>query len=517
MKEVKVVRANFGAAKWIGAAAAVAVVVGLTVGGAAAFKVAGGGGAQPEDVLPANAIAFAKLDLNPSAGQKLAAYRLASKIPQVKNKVTSEDTSIKEAIFGSIFTGPTSKSGFGLDYKKDVEPWLGDRIGIGVFPDTTGDKKPEVGIAVAVTDEKAAKVALDKAIVAMNKAAVPVPAVPDEGAPAPVKPKTTGYAFTDGYVILSDTTANATKLAQAGKASSLARSKYAEDVAKLGSGQIGVAWADLAAAYKAIPADQLAKTFGTAKGFLTGVNDPKNASGRVVLGLHADPSFLEVTGKAIDLKGVGSPVKGGTGTALIGSFPAEAWGAVSITGLGKQLGALYTSLTAKGDPTKIKPGLDEMGISSAKQIETLLGAETGVVVGGTALTLDKIEFAVRTRTSDADAALAIVHKELDALPPGAVTIAKITGPDGIVVGRGSSLTAATLSQSGGKLGGTEAFKQVMPDADKADLAAYVDLAKVIALSNSNAQDAASLKPFKALGMTATGGDEPSFRLRVSVR
>jgi hypothetical protein len=55
------------------------------------------------------------------------------------------------------------------------------------------------------------------------------------GKPAPVKPTATGgYAFTNGYVIVSDTTAHAAALAKAGKAGSLAKSRYAEDVKKLG-------------------------------------------------------------------------------------------------------------------------------------------------------------------------------------------------------------------------------------------------------------------------------------------
>ena len=103
--------------KWIGGAVAAVVVVALTVAGVAVVNAMGGGGAQPEDVLPANAMAFSKLDLNPSAGQKLAAYQLISKFPKAKEKVTSEDTSIKESIFGSAFTGSTEKGGLGLDYK----------------------------------------------------------------------------------------------------------------------------------------------------------------------------------------------------------------------------------------------------------------------------------------------------------------------------------------------------------------------------------------------------------------
>jgi hypothetical protein len=246
------------------------------------------------------------------------------------------------------------------------------------------------------------------------------------------------------------------------------------------------------------------------------VGDPTKGSGRIVMGLRADASFLEVTGKAIDVKGLGSPVQAGTGTGLIASFPAEALGAITVTGLGKQVGALYTSLTANGDFMEIKSGLAQVGISSAKQIETLLGAETGVMVGGTGLETSQMEFAVRTRGSDADAALGIIRSALGAFPSGGILqAAKVTGPDGIVVGYGPGLTAAISNRSGSRPAGTEAFKQVMPDADKANFAAYVDLAKVLSMSKIKSQDAAALKPLKALGMTATDGS--SFRLRVSVK
>ena len=533
MEEVKVVRTNLGETRWIGAAAAAAVVVGLTVSGCAAGSTtadppkvvpavaaaAGDAGTQPEDVLPANAIAFAKVNLNPSVMQKVALFRLASKFPKLK---VTEKAPIKESM-SSLFTEPTSKFGPGLDFKKDVEPWLGSQIGVGVFPDLNGDKEPEVGAAIAVTDEKAAKVALDKAIAHMNRAALlakKTALVGEEvagkaGKPAPVKPTATGgYAFTNGYVILSDTTAHATALAKAGKAGSLAKSRYAGDVNKLGPDQIGVMWADMAAVYKAVPADQMA-ALGSLKEAMKGVGDPTKASGRIVMGLRADASFLEVTGKVIDFKGV-APVKARTGTALISTFPTEAWGAVTMTGLGKQVGALYTAFTAKGDTLGMKSGLAQVGISSAKQIEMLLGAETGVMVSGTDLETSQMEFAVRTRGSDADAALGIVRSALGAFPSGGMLqAAKVTGPDGIVVGYGPGLTAAISNRSGSKLGGTEAFKQVMPDADKAHFAAYVDLAKVLSMSKIKSQDAAALKPLKALGMTATDGS--SFRLRVSVK
>lgn len=482
--------------KWVGAAAAVAVVAALAVGGSALVNVLGGGGAQPEDVFPANAIAFAKLDLDPSAGQKLAVYQLARKFPASRDKVTSEESSIKESTFGSIFTGD---SGWGLDYKKDVEPWLGDRVGVGVFPDMDADKKPEVGLAIAVSDHDAAKVALDKAIANASKNQDKV-----------------GYAFADAYVIVSDTTAHAASLVRVGKVTPLTGSAYAADVQKLGEDQIGVAWVDVAASYKAVAQGQANED---TLGLLRGATDAENVSGRLVVGLHADPSFIELTGKGIDIKGVAALAKAGAATeaGMIASFPADVFGAVTSTGLGKAFGALYTSLTASGDSMEIKPMLGALGIDSAAQIETLLGDETGVVVGGT---LDQPEYAVRTATGDANAAYELARRILGAaeFDTGGASVHRVHGPEGIVVGFGSGLTGAITSQSGSTLGSTATFTQVMPGVGQADFAAYVNLAKLMPrLTGDNPGDAASLKPLNALGLTATRGAEPTFRLRLSVR
>jgi Protein of unknown function (DUF3352) len=488
-----------GSMKWIGAAAAVVLVVALSVGGVAIAKVMGGGGAQPEDVLPNSAIAFAKLDLNPSAGQKLAAFRLASRFPTVKGNVTSQDTSIKESLFGSIFTGNAS---WGLDYKKDVEPWLGDRIGVGVFPDMGGDKKPEVALAIAFTDRSAAQAALDKAIAHGGN-----------------KVETVGYAFADGYVIVSDTAAHATALVSAGKVSPLALpawSTYGDDVRSLGSDQIGVAWVDVAASYKLLPQDQL---LNSPLGQLKGTRDPKNASGRLVIGLHADPSYLELTGKAIDLKGAGSLTRDGVvnQAGLMATFPSDVFGAATATGLGKAAGGLYTGLVSGSDAMGVKPMLSAMGIDSAKEVETLLGRETGVAVGGT---IDQPEYAVRTRSDDPDTAYGLARKVLDTAKNDikGITVTKVTGPDGIVVGKGSGLIAAITSASGSKLGSSDSFRQVVPDLDKANFAAYVNLAELMPLlAKDNPKDAASLKPLNALGLTAVGGVEPTVRLRLSFR
>ena len=382
-----------------------------------------------------------------------------------------------------------------------------------MFPDTDGDKDPEVGVAIAFTDRDAAKTALDKAIANVTKK--------QADNKFPVKETGAGgYAFAeDGYVIVSDTTAHATALVEAGKASSLAKSPYTEDVKSLGSDQIGVAWADLAAIYKATPKEALVSSLGMGMipGAPKGANDPSKASGRFVMGVHAASSFLEVSGKVIDLKGVDFLPKPGAdnGTGLITSFPSDLFGAATITGLGKITGDLYTSYTAGNSPMGAQANLHEFGIDSGQQIETLLGTETGIMVSGTK---DKPQFALRTRGGDADAALAIARKAIAASPfVEALAASKVTSPEGIVVSVGSDLTKAVSDPSGSKLGDDQAFQLVAPDSDESLAAGYVNFAKVVPALAENPKDAASLQPLLALGLTTTGGAEPTFRLRLSVR
>jgi hypothetical protein len=99
------------------------------------------------------------------------------------------------------------------------------------------------------------------------------------------------------------------------------------------------------------------------------------------------------------------------------------------------------------------------------------------------------------------------------------TVAKIDGPKGIVVGTGSGLMSAIASQSGSRLGGTDAFSQVMPGFERADVALYVNLAKLVPLlAKDNPKEAASLAPLNALGMTVSGtGDKATERLRLSFK
>jgi len=60
-----------------------ALVGGITYG----LRALSRGGAQPEDALPAGAFAFAEIDLDPPAGQKLDAFRFLRRFPALLDKL----------------------------------------------------------------------------------------------------------------------------------------------------------------------------------------------------------------------------------------------------------------------------------------------------------------------------------------------------------------------------------------------------------------------------------------------
>ena len=79
--------------------AVVVVLVAALIGGVTvAVRGLSGGGSQPEDALPAGAIAFAKIDLDPPAGQKINAIRFLRKFPALKDKV-GLNADLRESLF----------------------------------------------------------------------------------------------------------------------------------------------------------------------------------------------------------------------------------------------------------------------------------------------------------------------------------------------------------------------------------------------------------------------------------
>ncbi|HEX6148259.1 hypothetical protein [Nocardioides sp.] len=135
----------------------------LVAGGAVAALLAVGGGVwaamsffasgpQPSEALPASTVGYASVDLDPSGGQKIEAFRMIEKFPALEKELGGfdADDDILEKVFGDL-----EDECEGLSYTDDVKPWLGHRFAVAAVD--LGERMPTPVGVVQVKDAGAAE------------------------------------------------------------------------------------------------------------------------------------------------------------------------------------------------------------------------------------------------------------------------------------------------------------------------------------------------------------------------
>lgn len=200
-----------------------AVVVLLVPGAVFAWRALDGGGPQPHDVLPADSIGYVRIDMDPSAAQKVEAFRFLRKFPGFKEAtgITDEDDDLRE-LFIDEFSDAT---GCDLDFAEDVEPWLGHRVGAAALPPSDDSGAPGFALALQADDEDAARETFEKAQDCGG----------DEAS--------IGLSYADGYLIITDTQENADAYVESAQESSLADNEdFAETMDLLGDPGVVSFW-----------------------------------------------------------------------------------------------------------------------------------------------------------------------------------------------------------------------------------------------------------------------------------
>ncbi|MEV4169483.1 hypothetical protein [Nonomuraea sp. NPDC049709] len=475
--------AKKGRKSWIIAiAAALAVVV---LGGGAVWAVGafGGGGTQPNDVLPANSIAYARLDLDPAANQKLALFQLARKFTVTKDTFSGEDP--RKALFDTINEqDPDSK----IDFAKDVDPWLGSRIGFAAVP--SGKEEPDFAVAVQVKDQEQAKAGIAKLMDGDKY----------------------GIAFREDYALLTATQALADKYAQA-EGSLADNAEFSEDMGAVGEQGVLSFWADMGGllelAKKEIPADQAAT--------LDQVKDARFAGA-----LRFDSAYVELAGVVRGAKGM-TP-EGDLPKANLGTLPATTAGALSISGMDqivtKQWAEIEKQATAAGSAEisqLLQQAKTQFGLELPADLATIFGKNFTVAVDSEGLDSDQIKGGVRIATDPAKAQ-AILDKIQQAMTQSgqpAPQIAKVSG-DGVFTVATTDEYAKKLAEEG-TLADSETFQTAIPNAADVNYALFVDLDKVenLYLKSMEGDDKANAQVLRAVGLSGTQTDsEATFSLRL---
>jgi hypothetical protein len=453
----------------IGAAATAIAVTGT------AFAVSlSGGGAQPEDVLPGTALAFAKVDLDPGADQKLALFELAERFPEAADELGSADTLRDDALRLLV-----ESADVGLDYDDDVAPWVGDRVGAALLPSDDPDE-PDVVVAVAHDDADAARSALEKA-----------------GDDVP-------FAVLDEWVLVASSD-EALATARDTDRHLSEEDAYRDAVDELDEGQLAVVWTDLGRLWDAFPEglrDELTAQPGLGQ---------VDLAGTVAVGLHAEDDALEVVGLA---RGVETGAQLGSystqaGTGLVEDLPADAVLAVAAGGLGQGLADAYDGIVESLEELApdVESTVDELGLDLPEDLVTLLGDETAAAVWGSQ---DDPRALVRTRTDDPSASLQVLDDLVMALTGEELDGYAKEVDGGLVVGTKDEV--AGFEEEGG-LGDVDAFRDAVPDADEAGLVVWVDVAGAVSSTGADVPEA--VEELRAVGLTVSG-DETSSDLRLRV-
>ncbi|HEX6056392.1 MAG TPA: DUF3352 domain-containing protein, partial [Intrasporangium sp.] len=245
----------------------VATVLVLGVGGAFAIQQLSGSGQRPSDVLPGDTFGYVQVDIDPSAGQKLAAVRFLGKIPEIKDL---ESGDARQKLWDLAVAESDEACLKDFDFSRDIDPWLGDRVGLGLRPGGTPDD-PNVVVALQVKDQ-------DQAMSTLGRLAD----CGEGGDDVDLRAK-------DGYVLFTRTGQGDATLAEVDKGSLSQNASFTEDMTALGEQGVAATWWNLGPASKELSDDL--QVFGMDAG-------QQDVQGRVAAALRFDPAYAELAGIA---------------------------------------------------------------------------------------------------------------------------------------------------------------------------------------------------------------------------
>jgi hypothetical protein len=103
--------------------------------------------------VPADAPVYLNIYLQPSAAQQMRLGKLLGRLPGFGDQATL-DTKVDEALQQAL-------GGFGLDYRGDLKPWLGDQLAVAAWP-SADPAASDALLVAAVKDRAAAEAALSR-------------------------------------------------------------------------------------------------------------------------------------------------------------------------------------------------------------------------------------------------------------------------------------------------------------------------------------------------------------------
>jgi len=462
----------------------------LLLGGAGVFAVQqlSGSGAQPADVLPGDAFGYLRLDIDPSAGQKIAAVRFLGKLPQVKGTLGADDP--RKKLWELAAKDASNDCVAKLSFDNDIAPWLGDRVGAAIRPGGTQDR-PNVAVAIQVKDESLAKDALTRLFAC------------DQGADAELRMR-------DGYAIVTPSGLGDANLAAVSKGSLSQNVTFTGDMAALGEQGVLSAWFDFSTGLKEVQklSDDAAAV------------PASDATGRLAAALRFDPEYVELAGVTRGVTGVKSVPGNG---AELTNLPDDTAAALHLSGADQALDTAWPGLKkqleslaqADGQDDIVGQLEDELDVKLPDDLKVLLGRSFTLALPQQDLSGDTLVAGGKIVTSDAARAGELLDK-VDQLAGGSGFLTHSVDGDKVYVA--TTPDYAAKLKTGGRLGDSDTFKDALGDVSASNFAVFLDLDKLekLYLADVEADEKAFVEALRAAGLNAstTGNGEAAFSLRL---
>lgn len=484
----------------------------VVVGGAWAATSFFATGSQPAEALPDSTIAYMSVDLDPSGGQKIEAIRTLRKFPAFADEIDLQtDDDLRERFFEDIAECE------GLDYAKDVKPWLGSRAAIAAV-DLGEDQPAPVGV-VQVSDAGKAEDGVAKLVETCGGS--------EEG------DDLGGWVIDGDWMVLAETEEIAQQVVDARDGGSLA-----DDAAfEKWTGEAGDD--GFMSVYVAKAAAQYLDEFGgmgSALGGLSGSADDMGTGDEVppemqqmidefdgmAATVRFDDGAVEVEYAVSNYQpDMTKYVDSDEGVSMVADLPDDT---VAAMGFALEQGwaqALvdYMKSTMPEDSSSIDDGIAQMesetGLSFPEDIETLLGE--GVTISlGSGIDPDALANggpgelpAGLTIKGDADEIQAVLDKIKDQVPSEMADFMTVTEGDGYVVLALQDDYRSKL-ESGGDLGGSDGYSKVVEDGD-AQSVLFVNFDAddnwLVRLTEDMPEASENLEPLSSFGVSAWVDDD----------
>ncbi len=321
-------------------------------------------------LAPQDSVVYVNLFLDPSSSQKMAIKDLIARFPKIES--TDKAGGFVDNLLNEAFANS------GVDYTKDIKPWLGKQIAGYVAAPSSPGGTPRAALMIATTNEGAARDAVAKAQQSQGSAAPEKKSY--KGVDYEVMSDGSADAVFDGFLVAgTEDGVKASIDTSQGDGSLEGSSSYNDAVGRLNGDRLLLGYVDskraqdlIQQAGSALQGEIFTGPFGT------------NASGPVAFDLYAKPDGVVFEGATqYDSSNPIAPADSG----LMLSLPKEAWAALSVPGIGdlasKYLDALSTSGIPGFDSNSIDQRLKaETGLDLQQDILSWMG-DAGLFVEGT--------------------------------------------------------------------------------------------------------------------------------------